>query len=101
MMIDENFKVYLIEVNTNPALTICCPLMSRLIPQMLHDAFRQSFVLISFSIALDPLFPPPEGAYKKQAALDLIHENRFELVFDDRVDGAELNHLMIDKCHSK
>ena len=91
MMIDEHFKVYLIEVNTNPALTICCPLISRLIPQMVHDAF---------SIALDPLFPPPEGAYRKQAAMDLIHENRFELVFDDRADGAELNHLMIDKCHS-
>lgn len=34
-MIDENFKVWLIEVNTNPALTICSSLLARIIPNMI------------------------------------------------------------------
>ena len=49
-MIDENFKVYLIEANTNPCLEICCPLLARIIPELLDNSFR---------IALDPLFQPP------------------------------------------
>lgn len=46
-MIDENFKVHLIEANTNPCLEICCPLLARIIPELLDNSFR---------IALDPLF---------------------------------------------
>lgn len=34
-MIDENFNTWLIEVNTNPCLELCCPLLARLIPSML------------------------------------------------------------------
>lgn len=51
-MIDENFKVYLIEANTNPCLEISSPLLSKLIPSMLENAFK---------IAVDPIFPPPEN----------------------------------------
>lgn len=46
-MIDENFKVYLIECNTNPNLEICCPLLARIMPELLDNSFR---------IAIDPLF---------------------------------------------
>lgn len=46
-MIDENFKVYMIEVNTNPSLEICCPLLARIIPELLDNSFR---------IALDPVY---------------------------------------------
>jgi tubulin monoglycylase TTLL3/8 len=46
-MIDENFKVYLIEANTNPCLEICCPLLARIIPELLDNSFR---------IAIDPLY---------------------------------------------
>ena len=49
-MIDENFKVYMIEVNTNPSLEICCPLLARIIPELLDNSFR---------IALDPVYQPP------------------------------------------
>jgi len=31
-MIDNNLKPWLIEVNTNPCLEICCPLLSSIIP---------------------------------------------------------------------
>lgn len=49
-MIDSRFKVYLIEVNTNPCLETGCPTLDRVIPNMLENAFR---------IGLDPIFPPP------------------------------------------
>lgn len=50
-MIDEDFKVYLIEVNTNPCLELASPLLARLIPGMLENTIR---------LVVDPLFPPPE-----------------------------------------
>lgn len=31
-MIDESYKVYLIEINTNPSLEVCCNLMAKIIP---------------------------------------------------------------------
>ena len=46
---DENFKVFLIEANTNPCLEICSPLLARIIPELLDNSFR---------IAIDPLFQP-------------------------------------------
>jgi hypothetical protein len=46
-MIDEDFRVYLIEANTNPCLEVACPLQARIIPEVLDNTFR---------IALDPLF---------------------------------------------
>ena len=49
-MIDHLFHVYLIEVNNNPDINTCCPLLSKIIPAMLDNLFR---------IAVDPVFPPP------------------------------------------
>jgi tubulin monoglycylase TTLL3/8 len=51
-MFDDDFKVYLIEVNTNPCLELGCPLLARLIPTMVENALR---------LTVDPLFPPPEN----------------------------------------
>lgn len=51
-MFDEDFKPYLIEVNTNPCLELSSPLLARLIPNMLENSFR---------IVVDPMFQPPEG----------------------------------------
>jgi K+-sensing histidine kinase KdpD len=39
-MIDEDFKVYLIEVNTNPCLELASTLLARLIPNMIENAIR-------------------------------------------------------------
>jgi len=39
-MIDEDFKVYLIEVNTNPCLEITSTLLARIIPNMLDNALK-------------------------------------------------------------
>ncbi len=39
-MFDADFKVYLIEVNTNPCLEASSPLLGRIIPTMLDTAFK-------------------------------------------------------------
>jgi hypothetical protein len=49
-MIDDNFKVWLIEVNTNPCLEISSKLLGRIIPNMLEHAFR---------LSIDVIYPPP------------------------------------------
>lgn len=46
-MIDSDFNIFLIEVNTNPSLEICCPLLARIIPELLDNSFR---------VAIDPLY---------------------------------------------
>jgi hypothetical protein len=48
-MIDTDFKVYLIEVNSNPSLETGCPLLYRLIPEVLDNTYR---------FCLDPHFQP-------------------------------------------
>lgn len=49
-MLDENFKVYLIEANTNPCLETTCPILQKVITDVVDSGFR---------LSLDPLFPPP------------------------------------------
>ena len=49
-MIDEDFKLWLIEVNTNPAITQdCSKLMNLLIPKMLDNMLN---------IAVEPIMKP-------------------------------------------
>ena len=46
-MIDENFKIWLIEVNTNPCLETSTTLLYRIIVSMIENVFK---------IVVDPLF---------------------------------------------
>lgn len=39
-MVDESYKVWLIEVNTNPAIEECSAVLKALIPRMLDDLFK-------------------------------------------------------------
>lgn len=88
-MLDEQFKVYLIEVNTNPCLELASPLLARLIPSMLENSLR---------LAVDPIFPPPENfSQRKQVVNELCPENKYDLVFDERIDGPELRELFREK----
>ena len=85
-MLDDNFKVYLIEVNTNPCLETSCPILQKIIPAMLENTFR---------IAIDPLFPPPyHFSQKKGAIKEICPENKYELIFDEHIDGTELEQLL-------
>lgn len=58
-MIDEKFDTWLIEVNTNPCLELSCPLLARIIPNMVENALR---------IALDPIFPPPRDYCRQKSS---------------------------------
>ena len=66
-MIDENFKVFLIEANTNPCLEICSPLLARIIPELLDNSLR---------IAIDPLYQPSQflAKLKDESQLPSSHD---------------------------
>ena len=80
-MLDENFKVYLIEVNTNPCLETTCPILHKIITDVVDSGFR---------LSLDPLFPPPN--YQKRISTQ-IPLTQWELVFDSKLDSPELDRL--------
>lgn len=87
-LLDEHLKPWLIEVNTNPCLELSSGLLASIIPNMLENAFR---------IAVDPLFPQPVGARRTMSAyyFNESHlENRFELIFNELYDGANLMELL-------
>ncbi len=85
-MIDADFKVYLIEANTNPCLELSCPLLARIIPAMLDNAFR---------LSVDPLFPPPDfNMAKKNTLHEILPVNKFQLVFDEAVEGLALREIL-------
>ena len=83
-MFDTNFKPYLIEVNSNPSLEISSSLLAKVFTTMLDNTLR---------IAVDPLFPPSgEGFANKKSAegIEICPENRFDLIFDERIDAPGL-----------
>ena len=65
-LIDEDFRVWLIEVNTNPYLGIPNDFIRRLLPQMIDDMFK---------IVLDPKFATLNPNRSK---------NQFELLYCER-----------------
>lgn len=52
-IIDQDFTVWLIEVNTNPCLDESSALLKGLLPRMLDDAFK---------LTIDRIFPNPKDA---------------------------------------
>ena len=74
-MIDDEFRINLIEINTNPCLETSCPVLSKIIPRMLDNAFK---------ISIDPIFPPPELNFKRGSKS--ISTNLFTLIFDDQLE---------------
>lgn len=86
-MLDEDLKPWVIEVNTNPCLELSSPYLARLIPAMIENTMK---------ICVDPLFPPPPVPIQKRHQIPDALENKFELVFNERDDAAELKNLPID-----
>ena len=68
-MIDEDFKVYLIEANTNPCLEISSTLLARVIPNLIDNVLR---------IAIDPILPPPDFSKWSGGKKDSIIDNSIE-----------------------
>lgn len=87
-MIDEEFNTWLIEVNTNPCLELGCPLLARIIPNMVENALK---------IAVDPLFPPPKDYPKtKTVPGELFEGNKFSLIFNSSEEQEVLRSLTKD-----
>lgn len=63
-MIDEDFRVYLIEVNTNPYLGIPNDYIRGLLPKMLNDMM---------SITIDSLFTPELKISNQENGFELIY----------------------------
>jgi len=83
-MVDEKFKVYLIEVNINPCLDVTSSFSSRFVTSLLESTLR---------VAVDPLFPPPIGFLTKKNPGEVLGEIKYELIFDQRTDGKEIENL--------
>jgi hypothetical protein len=80
-MVDDQLKVHLIEVNTNPCYELKSALQERIVPSMLEQTLR---------VGLDPLFPPPNHYSNNTRYLvpDCSLEKwQFELLFDEGRDG--------------
>ncbi len=60
-ILDENYRPYLLEINSNPGLEISSPLISQLLPRMIDDAFKltidEEFSLSSEFIEQESKFP--------------------------------------------
>ena len=75
-MVDSNFHVWLIEVNTNPCLELSCSYLSKLIPSILDNTFK---------LTLDQLFCPSPDSKKFQKWIpDSDIKNKFELIFSEQ-----------------
>jgi hypothetical protein len=82
-MLDEDFVLYLIEVNTNPCLEIASStLLARIIPNMLESAFR---------IAVDPILHPTDLNFKR--GQEFLAENKFRHVFDYETEREAMTSL--------
>ena len=77
-MLDKDLKPWIIEVNTNPCLELSSSYLGYLIPAMVDNVFR---------ITLDCLFP---GTCNAKNSFDPVHENRFDLIFHELVDGQKV-----------
>jgi hypothetical protein len=47
-------------------------------------------------VAVDPIFPPPPVPNSKKHQIPDAIDNRYELIFNERVDAQELKNLPID-----
>ena len=46
---------------------------------------------------MDPIFPPPPVPAQKRHQIPDAQDNRFDLIFNERDDAAELKNLPIDE----
>ncbi|EGR30082.1 tubulin-tyrosine ligase family protein, putative [Ichthyophthirius multifiliis] len=88
-MISDDFKTWLIEVNTNPCLELSSPLLAKIIPNMIENSFR---------IAIDPIFSPPQPNVwnidkKNYVPENFLENNKFLLIFDEKFDGPSLKEM--------
>ena len=80
-ILDNDFKLWILEINNNPGLGISSPLIEKLIPRMLDDAFRLTIDKI-FNTRYSEECINENGNYKSKYKLDGFKddENIFEFL---------------------
>jgi hypothetical protein len=81
-LIDEDFRVWLIEVNTNPYLGCPNDEMAILVPQMINEMC---------TLVVDPKCPP--------AVPPEIEDKRFELIFSEQQNVNQRRSFDLDFCY--
>ena len=80
-IIDNDFKPWILEINNNPGLCISSPVIQKLVPRMLDDAFRLTIDKV-FETRYSQDVIDSEGKYKSKYELDGFsnEENIFEFL---------------------
>jgi hypothetical protein len=80
-IIDNDFKPWILEINNNPGLCISSPVIQKLVPRMLDDAFRITIDKV-FDTKYSPDVIDEDGRYKTKYKLDGFtdDENVFEFL---------------------
>lgn len=77
-MLDDDMRVWLIEVNSNPCLELCCPHLARELPLLISDTMQ---------VALDHVLPPPQEQDCSDRCVQALRNIRsrphaFDKIFD-------------------
>jgi hypothetical protein len=80
-IIDNEFKPWILEINNNPGLGISSPVIKKIIPRMLDDAFRLTIDKV-FDTRYDESCFDENGKYKSRFPIDGYKddENIFEFL---------------------
>lgn len=83
-MIDKDYKVWLIEVNTNPALEESGSLLKQILPRMIDDMFK---------LTIDKIFNNQQKEDQEDLSVEGHDNNKnmFEFIGDLREGNTEKN----------
>ena len=81
-IIDNDFKPWILEINSNPGLGISSPVIEKLVPRMFDDALRLTIDKIFNTVYDDSCFDENNNLYISKYKLDGFsdHENVFEFL---------------------
>ena len=81
-IIDNKFKPWILEINNNPGLGISSPVIEKLIPRMLDDAFRLTIDTVFETVYDESVFDKENKVYKTKYHLDGFNDNEniFEFI---------------------
>ena len=78
-ILDKDFKLWILEINNNPGLGISSPLIEKLIPRMIDDAFRLTIDKV-FNTRYSKECIDENGNYKSKYKLDGFKDD--EIIFE-------------------
>ena len=80
-ILDNDFKLWILEINNNPGLSISSPVIEKLVPRMMDDAFRLTIDKV-FNTIYSKECIDEEGKYKTKYKLNGFNddENIFEFL---------------------